>query len=404
MENIKILDNPLLNEVKGFKSNGVACEIKYKNRLDLGLIFSEKEAITFAKYTTNKVQSSHITVCKAHLKDNIAQAIIVNSGNANACTGEKGIEDAFNTTDYLAKKLGIKKENVLPCSTGVIGVPLPMDKIYKGIDQLVLDISKENDNNFTKAIMTTDTVPKIFGVKVKIEDKEYSIVGTAKGSGMIHPNMATLLAYIITDVNIDKKLLKEAFDDSVEKSFNSITVDGDTSTNDTVIIMSNGAIANKKISRKNEDYKNFCLALNTVMTNLAKMIAKDGEGATKFIEINILNAKNKKDAKEIGMSIAKSSLVKTAFFGEDANWGRIICAAGYSKADFDYKKAKLSIEDMVLFENGRNKEFSEEKAKEILSKKEIRIFLDLNNGKSCWTVWTCDLSFDYIKINASYRT
>ncbi len=406
MNNIKILEKPLLNEVKEFYSNGVGCEIKYKDRLDLGLIFSKREAITFAKYTTNKVQSSHITVCKNHLKNNTAQAIIVNSGNANACTGDQGIEDAFKTAEYVANKFGLKKENVLPSSTGVIGVNLPMEKIYRGIDKLYEEIFQPNDNNFSKAIMTTDTVPKVFGVKVKLdnEDKEYSIIGTAKGSGMIHPNMATLLGYIITDVNIDKKLLKKAFDESIEKSFNSITIDGDTSTNDTVIIMSNGACENKKINKKDKNYKIFCEALNLVTTNLAKMIVKDGEGATKFIEINVLNAKTEKEAKTIGMSIAKSSLVKTAFFGEDANWGRIICAAGYSGANFNYQKAKLSIEDITLFENGKNKNFSEQEAKQILSGRQIRIFLNLNNGKSNWTVWTCDLSFDYIKINASYRT
>lgn len=404
MENITILEKPSLNNVKGFYSNGVSCEIKYKDRLDLGLILSEKEALTFAKYTTNKVQSSHIFVCKEHLKNNIAQAIIVNSGNANACTGDKGVEDSFSITEYVAKKFNIKKENVLPCSTGVIGVNLPMDKIYKGIDTLTTEIKIQNDNNFSKAIMTTDTIQKIFGVKVKIEDKEYSIVGTAKGSGMIHPNMATLLAYIITDINIDKKLFKEAFDNSIEKSFNSVTVDGDTSTNDTVIIMSNGMAENRKIVKKDKNYKIFCYALDMVTTNLAKMIAKDGEGATKFIEINVINAKNKKDAKEIGITIARSNLVKTAFFGEDANWGRIICAAGYSKANFDYKKAKLTIGDIILFENGINKNFSEQRAKEILSKNEIIITLDLNLGKSNWRVWTCDFSFDYVKINASYRT
>lgn len=406
MSNIEILENPSLNNVKEFYTNGVTCGIKYKDRLDLGLILSKREAITFAKYTKNKIQASHIAVCKEHLKNNIAQAIIVNSGNANACTGNKGIHDAFDIAEYVASKFNIKKRNVLPCSTGIIGVNLPMEKIYKGIDKLSLEIYNKNDNNFSKAIMTTDTLHKIFGLKVKIEEenKEYYMVGTAKGSGMIHPNMGTLLSYIITDCNINKKLLRKAFDESIEKSFNSITIDGDTSTNDTVIIMSNGACENKKIIRKDKNYKIFCEALNIVTINLAKMIVKDGEGATKFIEINVLNAKTYKEAKIVGITIAKSNLFKTAIFGEDPNWGRIMCAAGYSGVNFNYEKVKLKIGDIVLFENGTNKNFSEKEAKKILSNKEIKFFLDLNNGNFNWTVWTCDLSFDYVKINASYRT
>lgn len=403
--NIKISNTPKLSDVKGFYGNAIGCEIKKKDKLDLGIVFSEKLCDVYAMYTKNKYQAAPIIVCKEHLKNNVAQALIVNSGNANACTGDEGIEDARIMCEEAAKILGISRDMVVVSSTGVIGQRLPMDKIKSGIIELKDKIKEKNDNNFSLAIMTTDTKMKIVGVEVKIGGKSYNIFGCAKGSGMIHPNMATMLSYIFTDIKIKSSLLKDAFFNSIERSFNSITVDGDTSTNDTAMIFANGMACNDEIDNKNsDDYKIFCEALQYLTNTLARKIVEDGEGATKLIEINVLNAKSESDAKKIAMSIAQSSLVKTAFFGEDANWGRIICALGYSEAEFDIDKVKLSFEDLVLFDKGRNLNFDEDKAKEILSKKEIKLYLDLSYGRANWTVWTCDLSYEYVKINGSYRT
>ncbi|HOV14496.1 MAG TPA: bifunctional glutamate N-acetyltransferase/amino-acid acetyltransferase ArgJ [Spirochaetota bacterium] len=404
-ENINILENPKLNDVSGFMSNAVACEIKKKDKLDLGIVYSKKKCNVFAMYTKNKYQAAPIIVCKEHLKNNKAQALIVNSGNANACTGEEGISDAKIMCEEAAKILNVNGDDVVVSSTGVIGQRLPMDKIKSGINILKNKITEPNDNNFAMSIMTTDTKMKVSGVKVNIDGESYNIFGCAKGSGMIHPNMATMLSYIFTDANIKKTLLKKAFFSMIERSFNSITVDGDTSTNDTAMIFANGFSKTKKIEdEKSDDYKNFCDALKYVTNSLARKIVEDGEGATKLIEINVKNAKTEKEAKEIAMTIAQSSLVKTAFFGEDANWGRIICALGYSYTNFDPDKVKLSFENLVLFDNGKNLDFDEQHAKQILSKREIKIYLDLKYGNQDWTVWTCDLSYDYVKINGSYRT
>ena len=406
-KNIVEIINPSINSVKGFFSNACGCEIKYKNRLDLGMVLCEVPATCFAKYTTNKVQAAHIQVCKENLKNNKARAVIVNSGCANACTGELGLKNAQDITKKVAEVFELDgAEDVLLCSTGVIGRQLPMDKIFSGIDKLKPLIKEENEKNFTLAIMTTDSVDKIVGVKVKSGGGEYTIVGTAKGSGMIHPNMATMLGFIFTDVSIKDYLLKKAFDDSVERSFNSVTVDGDTSTNDTAIIMKSGLANNEEIiDTAGEEYKLFCEALNYINTTLAKKIAIDGEGATKFIEIAVENAVSDQDAKKIATSIARSSLVKTAFYGEDANWGRIICAAGYSGVDFDFTKCSLKFDELTVFKNGEPAKFTEKEAKDILKQKNIKVTLDMNSGKSGkWTVWTCDFSIDYVKINADYTT
>ncbi|OHD26430.1 MAG: bifunctional ornithine acetyltransferase/N-acetylglutamate synthase [Spirochaetes bacterium GWD1_27_9] len=404
-QNITIIENPSINEVKGFYSNACCCEIKKKDKLDLGIVYSEKLSSVFAVYTTNKYQAAPILVCKKHLTNNKAQALIVNSGNANACTGNEGIQNAEIMCEETAKILGIKKEDVVVSSTGVIGQNLPMEKIKKGILELKDKIKAENKDNFSLAIMTTDTKMKVAGVKVKIDGVEYKIVGTTKGSGMIHPNMATMLGYIFTDANIEDSLLEKVFKNSIQKSFNSVTVDGDTSTNDTGMIFKNGMANNKIIDDKSSaEYAVFCEALEYVATSLAKQIVLDGEGATKLIELNVVNADTEKQAKNIGVTVAKSSLVKTAFFGEDANWGRIICAVGYSGEEFDINKVKLSFGNLMVFENGRNLNFSEEDAKKILSQREIKVTIDMGCGNKNWTYWTCDLSYDYVKINGSYRS
>jgi glutamate N-acetyltransferase / amino-acid N-acetyltransferase len=404
-KNISIIEKPSLGDVKGYFGNAAACEIKKKDKLDLGLVFSEVPASAFAVFTKNKFQAAPILVSKEHLKNNKAQAIIVNSGNANACTGDEGIRDARKMCEETGKILGLKTEDVVVASTGVIGLNLPMEKILKGISGLKSKIKEKNDNNFSKAIMTTDTIMKTSAVKVNIDGAEYHIFGTSKGSGMIHPNMATMLGFIFTDANIDDKLLEESFKKCIEKSFNSVTIDGDTSTNDSCYIFKNASAKNSLINKKSsEEYDTFCEALNYVAVDLAKQIAFDGEGATKFIEIEVKNVKTEEEAKTIGMSVAKSSLVKTAFFGEDANWGRIICAVGYSGVEFDINKVDLSFGNLSVFEKGKNLNFSEEEAKKILQKREIKTIINMNSGNKNWTVWTSDLSYDYVKINGSYRT
>lgn len=403
--NIKIINNPSIEMVKGFYSNGTHCGLKKGKKLDLGIVYSETKAKTYAVYTTNKIQGAPLTVCREHLKNNIAQMLITNSKIANTCTGAKGITNAKMTCKEAARIFNIETQDAIPMSTGIIGMQLPMDKIKKGIIELQKILKNKNENNFSKAIMTTDTYPKIKGVKIKLDDKEYSIIGTAKGSGMIYPKMATLLGFIFTDADINKNLLKKAFKNSIENSFNSITVDGDTSTNDTAIIFANGLAGNKQINKINSnEYKIFYQALEYVTVSLAKEIVKDGEGATKLIEINVINAKKINDAKNACIAIANSNLVKTAFFGQDANWGRIICALGYSGANFIPDKIKLSIEDIDLFNNGQSTDFNEIKINKILKNKEIKINIDLNSGNKNWRMWTTDLSYDYIKINASYRS
>ncbi len=399
--NYKIIDKPNLNMVKGFHTNGVEAHIKVTGRRDVGMILCDKVCDTFATYTTNQVKSAHITVCKEHLQDNKAQAIIVNSGYANACTGQNGINDAREITKKVGAAFNIPSENVLVGSTGEIGKRINLERYDVAVDLLKKCIYDENDNNFTKAIMTTDTKQKFAG----IDAGSYKIIGTAKGSGMIHPNMATMLAYIVTDAKIEPTLLNKAFRENIEKSFNSVTVDGDTSTNDTAIIMASGMAENDTIKEEtSSEYETFKAALKEVMTGLAKQIAADGEGATKFITIDVINAASEAEAKTIGMSIAHSPLTKTAMFGEDANWGRIMCAAGYSGIEFDFTKATLRFSDLKVFEHGEPTGFSEEEAKKILQQDAIHITLDMARGDKNWTVWTCDFSFDYVKINADYRT
>jgi glutamate N-acetyltransferase / amino-acid N-acetyltransferase len=402
-QNITLIEKPSINDVKGFFSNALCAEIKKKEKLDLGVVFSEIPCTTIGMFTTNKFQAAPVVISKEHLKHNIAQAVVVNSGNANACTGENGLKDAKTMCEETASILGVKTEEVLVASTGVIGQVLPIEKIVMGIKGLKDKIRETNDNNFSKAIMTTDTIMKISGVKVKFGNKYYSIVGTCKGSGMIHPNMATMLAFIYTDLNISKNLLNQSFKKSILKSFNSVTIDGDTSTNDTALIFANG-LSGIRINSDNDNFKIFCEALDYITISLVKLIAYDGEGATKRIEIELINAKSELDAKKIAMSVAKSSLVKTAFFGEDANWGRIVCAMGYSNVDFDINKVDVYFGDLKVCENGKYYKFSEDQAKIILSNRDINLKIDMKSGSKNWTVWTSDLSYDYVKINGSYRT
>lgn len=402
---MKKIENPSIDNVLGFHSNGISCGLKSGNKLDLGVVYFDKPFVSFGMYTSNKFQAAPLKVCQDHLQNNRAQLLVVNSKVANACTGEEGIKRAKTVCEAAAKLFNVKAEDVLPLSTGVIGEQLPVDKISEGLKDIKNIIFDKNDNNFSKAIMTTDSFMKIYGVSVDIGGVEYKIVGTCKGAGMISPNMATMLAFIFTDVNIDEALLREAFVRVIEKSFNSITVDGDMSTNDTALVFSSMLSGNKKIENKDSnEYKDFYLALEAVAIELAKSIVRDGEGATKLITITVKGAKSYEDAKKVCVNVANSKLVKTAFFGEDANWGRIVCALGYSGASFDTDKVVLSIDDLVLFRNGMKTNYDEKEAKKILGKKEISVNLDLNVGDKSWTMWTCDLTYDYVKINASYRT
>ena len=400
-ENIRIIENPSINGVKGFYANATCAGIKNMTKPDLAIVFSETPAVCFGMFTKNKFQAAPVIVTRNKLKRGVIKAIAVNSGNANACTGDQGINDAETMCSETAKMLGINPEDVAVASTGVIGINLPMDKITGGIKKLKDIITEQNEDAFSRAIMTTDTVKKISSVKVTTQEGAYTIYGTCKGSGMIHPDMATMLAFIFTDAKIELDTLSTSFKEAVAKSFNSVTIDGDTSTNDSAVIMANGE------SGVGIDESNIYLfkeALSYVTLELAKKITFDGEGSTKFIEIEVNNANSVEDAKKLAMTVAKSSLVKTAFFGEDANWGRIVCALGYSGVDFDCTKVDVSIGSLLLCKNGTNNPFSEEEAADILKKRDIKVTIDMKSGKDCWTVFTTDLSYEYVKINGSYRT
>ena len=375
-----------------------ASSVKLKNwdKEDVGVIFSKTPAKAVGVFTTNKFLAAPVIVDKRNINNHI-HFIIANSGIANACTGEKGIEDTYKIIKYVADKYKVSEKSILPSSTGIIGKRLPVEKIIKGIDNIKLGSSIESVKSFARSIMTTDTFPKIASKRFSYRGKKYSILGFAKGAGMIYPNMATMLSFILTDANLKKDEMRKMLKRSVEKSFNSITVDGDMSTNDTVILLSNG---------KNECVPSriFYKYLKEIMIELAKMIVKDGEGATKFITINILNAPSKRLAKEIAMKVANSNLFKTAMFGEDANWGRIVSAIGSHKGKFYPEKIELFIGPYKLFQNMVPLNFDEKQVSKYLKNKEIEITIDMHQGKSKSTVWTCDLSYDYVKINADYRT
>jgi glutamate N-acetyltransferase/amino-acid N-acetyltransferase len=408
MESTEIMQEDIVLPL-GFKVWGIHCGIK-KSKKDLGLIYSEKKANASAVFTTNKVKAAPVILSMENIKNNEIQAVIVNSGNANACTGVKGYSDAISMAEKTAQILNLKSEDVFVSSTGVIGVPLPIGKILNGIESFEKNIDLTNDGllSFAQAIMTTDTFPKINSTQVVIGGKKITITGVAKGSGMIHPNMATMLSFLMTDANISKSALNKALKHSVDNSFNLITVDGDTSTNDTVLILANKQAKNEEITEDSSEYNLFQKALYEVVENLAKKIVMDGEGATKFFEVEVKNAKTKEDAKLISRSIAKSNLVKTAIHGEDANWGRVLAAAGYSGGNFDPDKIDVwfqsSAGKIQLCQDGHFIDFNEVKAKEILGKKELEVIVDLKDGEESAMSWGCDLTSKYVEINGGYRT
>lgn len=393
---------------KGFKASGIHCGIR-KNKLkrDLALIYSECRATAAAVYTTNLVKGAPLTVTKAHLTDGYAQAVICNSGNANTCNAN-GIEIAEKMSELCADSLNISSSDVVVASTGVIGQPLDITPIANGIPSLVKELSADGGANAAEGIMTTDTIKKEIAVSFNIGGKECRIGGIAKGSGMIHPNMATMLVFITTDCAISSDLLKKALSNDIQNTFNMVSVDGDTSTNDMVTILANGMAGNETITEENEDFAVFMKALNTVTVDLCRHIAADGEGATKLLECKVSGADSEKTAKTVAKSVICSSLTKAAMFGADANWGRVLCAIGYSGADVDVTKIDVSFRsvkgEIPVCKDGAGIEFSEEIAKEILLEKEIEILVNLNDGEFNSTAWGCDLTYDYVKINGDYRT
>ena len=393
----------------GFLASGIHCGLKKSNlKKDLALIYSEVPAAAAGMYTKNKVKGAPIYITKEHLTNKKAQAIIINSGNANTCNGDDGLHKAKKMTSLQAKELKLKTDDILVASTGVIGVPLNIDAIKNGIPLLTEKLSKEGFDDASSAIMTTDTFKKQLALEFYIGEKKVTIGSMAKGSGMIEPNMGTMLSFITTDLSISPELLDEALKSSVTVTYNRVSVDGDTSTNDMILILANGLAENPTITEKDENYDIFLKALTTLNTIMAKNIAKDGEGATKLLECQIIGASTEEDAVVLGKSVINSSLVKTAMFGSDANWGRILCALGYTKIDFDPEKVDVSFESpagsIKVCEAGSSLPFDEDNAKKILSENEIIIKVNLFLGDYSAYVWGCDLSYEYVKINGDYRS
>ena len=392
---------------KGFRASGIHCGIrKNKTKKDLALIYSEVQASAAAVYTTNLVKGAPLTVTKKHLQNGKAQAVICNSGNANTCNAN-GIEIAEKMSGLVSAELGIPAEDVIVASTGVIGQPLDIIPIANGMKSLAEGLG-DNSDAAAEGIMTTDTVKKEIAVTFEIGGKTCTIGGIAKGSGMIHPNMATMLVFITTDAAISGEMLSKALSSDIKNTFNMVSVDGDTSTNDMVAVMANGMAGNAEITSEGADFAAFMQALNTVTVYLCRMIAADGEGATKLLECTVKGAKTEAIAKTVAKSIICSSLVKAAMFGSDANWGRVLCAIGYSGADVDVTKVDVSFVsaagEILVCKDGAGVEFSEEIAKKILLEKEIGISVSLNDGEENAVAWGCDLTYDYVKINGDYRT
>jgi glutamate N-acetyltransferase/amino-acid N-acetyltransferase len=371
---------------------------------DVAVIFSDREAAAAGVFTTNRVKAAPVQLTMRHIESGRARAVVVNSGNANACNGPRGLEDARAMAARAGELLGVPAQQVLVGSTGVIGQPLPMDKVLPGIERAVAELSREGGLDAAEAIMTTDIFAKEAAVTLELGGRETVVGGMAKGSGMIHPNMATMLGFITTDAAIAPGWLGKALLQAVERTFNMITVDGDTSTNDMVVALANGAAGNRVIDGEGPDFTAFCAALEEVCRNLAVAIARDGEGATKLLEVRVRGARTERDARTAARAVAASNLVKSAVFGEDANWGRVLCAVGYSGADFDPDAVDVFIGDEKVAENGAALPFSEERAARALAGKHVVITIDMKTGDAGATAWGCDLTYDYVRINGSYRT
>ncbi len=393
---------------KGFTASGIHCGIrKNRTKRDLSLIFSERIASAAAVYTTNIVKGAPLLVTKKHLANGKAQAVICNSGNANTCNAD-GVEIAEKMSTLAADSLGVSPDDIVVASTGVIGLPLDVAPIAAGLPELCASLSQQGSEAAAEGIMTTDTVKKEVAVEFELSGKKCRIGGIAKGSGMIHPDMATMLVFITSDVAICPELLQKALSADITTTFNMVSVDGDTSTNDMVVVLANGMAENEEIICENEDFAIFMKALNSVTVRLCRLIAADGEGATKLLECKVSGGKTEQDAKKAAKSVICSSLLKAAMFGADANWGRVLCAIGYSGAQADVSKIGVSFKsaagEIEVCKDGSGVNFSEEKAKEILSQDEIDIIVSLGDGDASATAWGCDLTYDYVKINGDYRT
>ena len=400
-----------ITAAKGFKASSCAAGIKYEGRTDMAMIWSDAPCTTAGVYTSNLVKAACVQWDKAvTASDEKVSAVVINAGIANACTGELGLQYCEETAKAVSEEKGIPVKGTLVASTGVIGKQLPIEKIVNGAVVLceTLDGSLESGTLASKAIMTTDTVNKEVAVSFQIGGKTVTMGGMCKGAGMIHPNMCTMLGFITTDCAIDKKLLQKALSENVTDTFNMVSVDGDTSTNDTLVVLANGLAENPIVDKEGADYETFKAALFEVMKTLAKKMAADGEGATAMLEVNVVNAKTKEQARVLAKSVICSSLTKAAIYGHDANWGRILCAFGYSGETFDPENVTLSFEgggeSILIFENGVGTDFSEEKATKILSNKEVKVIADFHLGDASATAWGCDLTHEYVSINADYRS
>ena len=396
---------------KGFEAAGVEAGIKYHNRKDMALVYSTVPCKAAATFTTNVVKAAPVTWDREKVEQSpYVQAIVVNSGIANACTGEEGREYCRQTAEAAAECLQIPADSVLVASTGVIGMQLPIDRIRQGVKLLAQEkkTGAQAGTEAAEAIMTTDTVSKQVAVTFEAGGKTVTMGGMCKGSGMIHPNMCTMLGFVTTDLAISKELLTKALKENVKDTFNMISVDGDTSTNDTLLLLANGMAGNEEITEENEDYQKFKEALLYINTTLAKKMAGDGEGATALFEVQVIHAATKEDARILSKSVITSSLTKAAIFGHDANWGRILCALGYSGVQFDPEKLELYFQSkagkMLIYKDGKAADYSEEEATKILSQPEVTVLVDMKCGEAEATAWGCDLTYDYVKINADYRS
>lgn len=407
---MKIIDGGV-TAAKGFQAASTAAQIKYKGRTDMAMVFSEVPCVAAGTFTTNVVKAAPVRWDQDIVYNHQgARAVICNSGIANACTGEEGFSYCRATAEAAAKALGIPEDSVLVASTGVIGMQIPIDRIANGVTAMAPNLkgTREAGLEAAKAIMTTDTEKKEAAVEIEIGGKTVTVGGMCKGSGMIHPNMCTMLGFITSDVDISKELLQEALSEDIKDTYNMVSVDGDTSTNDTVLLLANGQAGNPKITEKNADYEEFKKALNYVNTTLAKKIAGDGEGATALFEVKVIGAATKAEAVTLSKSVVTSSLTKAAIYGHDANWGRILCALGYSGVQFDPEKVDLYFESKAgkikIIENGVSTGYSEEEATKILSEDAVTAIADMKMGDAAATAWGCDFTYDYIKINADYRS
>jgi glutamate N-acetyltransferase/amino-acid N-acetyltransferase len=397
---------------KGFRAGGIWCGIRANSgKRDLALIYSEKVCAASAVFTANKVKSASVLVTQAHIKSGILHAVIANSGNANACTGAAGLSSAWRMADLVADEFAIPVHSVAVASTGVIGVPLPIAAVEAEISSLADSLSADETGaeNALEAIMTTDTRKKYGAVEIELSGKPVRIGAMVKGSGMIHPNMATMLCFITTDAAISREKLDNALHRAVNRSFNRLTIDGDTSTNDMVLIMANGLAENPRIENENEDFLLFSDALEALCVSLTRKMARDGEGASKLLTVTVQGVRDEETAAVLAKSVASSSLVKAAVFGADANWGRILCALGYAGADFAPEKTDVRFKSrsgtILVCKNGESTPFSEEEAKKILIEEEIEVKIDIHEGGNAEaSVWGCDLTYDYVKINGDYRS